>query len=721
MKFLKKSLVLACSACLLSISTLTLAQEKLTVLEVEGELQRALSPSELIKIETQGELTMRALRAFNLLPESFMGLAMDLRRANIDLLAATADEVRALQPQIEEGALKADKDAYNSLLYLLESQAYLEWESLEKGTILSADEPLLVRGEGRIRGQIVNQLHLPVLLLSANELNVGVQEIALAQQASVPEPPEIAKNVTAKLSEWLAPISFAGLRWNFDEDGKVTVEFTGAVLENLFDNMTLHIGDLVVIAEPEKTLGVWSINANLPDTVYLTEGRRTTYNLDSQFMSFGVLWNELEDRYQGVSLAANSMELKDGRERLVFEGLDLFWRESSTDDGKAEGQFSVVASSMGMGPKEGELSHTHGDLSLNLSYHDYDLIGLEEVADWLEVSDLEAIFVEADEKLQGLIRSLGDYHLTFSLKDLNSVSGYGRESVQLAGIDIQLHSGVSEDDAERRDSYSHFQIEGLNYLGFGDGINAERLQFSVSLSGFKPQLFSKLIHFTDLSGETLVDILSEAFNSFEVAAESGVFNVLEKGLPIFTIHGFNSGLQLKDFNKAAAQVSLNYEHSGFSITDLDPVLAPQAVVVYVNLNQIPWRDVLAGIVTKDIGSMLFALKTNETQLNLETVSVSLPDAGLNVTGVGYLDEFDPESGPPVFKAQVLAEAVSLVSWADAMRLHMPEREVADFNQFMAIVMLVADQVEENLHRFNIDINSLGELWVNEKDMSSLFK
>jgi len=50
---------------------------------------------------------------------------------------------------------------------------------------------------------------------------------------------------------------------------------------------------------------------------------------------------------------------------------------------------------------------------------------------------------------------------------------------------------------------------------------------------------------------------------------------------------------------------------------------------------------------------------------------------------------------------------------------MSERELNEFNQFMGVVMLVAEQVEENLHRFNIDLNSLGDLWVNEKDMSSI--
>jgi len=224
-----------------------------------------------------------------------------------------------------------------------------------------------------------------------------------------------------------------------------------------------------------------------------------------------------------------------------------------------------------------------------------------------------------------------------------------------------------------------------------------------------------------LSSENLVDILSGAFNTFEIAVESGALIGLERAMPIFTISGLNAGLELKDFNKTSAKASLNYQHSGFSAAELEAELAPEVVNINVNLSQIPWRAVLSGAITEDLGTMLLALKDNETKLNVETVSVSLPDAKIDITGVGYLNAFDPEAGPPEFKAQVQAETLNLVSWAESMRTHMPQRDVNDFNQVMAIVMLVAEQVEENLHRFNIDINSLGELWINEKDMSSLIQ
>lgn len=252
------------SVCLLTWSGMVLAQSQLNVLEVEGELQRAVGPVELVKIEAQGQLSMRALRAFDRLPDSFMALAMELRRADIDLLAATVDEVRALQPRVEDGSLKVDKEAYNALLAALDNQKYLEWVPVEQGQILNADEPLVVRCEGRIRSQIVDQPHLPKVLLAANDLNAGVDSIVEAQQAAVPKPPEISQRVTEKMGTWLSPLTYSSLSWKFGEQGQVTAEFKGAVLEDALEGADLVIGDLLVVAQPAESAGIWNISAQMP-------------------------------------------------------------------------------------------------------------------------------------------------------------------------------------------------------------------------------------------------------------------------------------------------------------------------------------------------------------------------------------------------------------------------------------------------------------------------
>lgn len=63
-------------------------------------LEQATGPQDVLALETQGKLTVRALRAWNRLPPEFMDLAASLRREQgLDLLGA---ELETIQAWIEE-------------------------------------------------------------------------------------------------------------------------------------------------------------------------------------------------------------------------------------------------------------------------------------------------------------------------------------------------------------------------------------------------------------------------------------------------------------------------------------------------------------------------------------------------------------------------------------------------------------------------------------------
>lgn len=708
------------SVCLLTWSGMVLAQSQLNVLEVEGELQRAVGPVELVKIEAQGQLSMRALRAFDRLPDSFMALAMELRRADIDLLAATVDEVRALQPRVEDGSLKVDKEAYNALLAALDNQKYLEWVPVEQGQILNADEPLVVRGEGRIRSQIVDQPHLPKVLLAANDLNAGVDSIVEAQQAAVPKPPEISQRVTEKMGTWLSPLTYSSLSWKFGEQGQVTAEFKGAVLEDALEGADLVIGDLLVVAQPAESAGIWNISAQMPPAMALVEGETRHLDVKGEGINFGLVWAEEQDRHQGSHLSAQSLELSEAKARFLLRDLDAAWRETLADNGRAQGQFSLKAASMSMG--EGEaLNQNVGELVLAVDYEDYDINTLEEVMSRFEQADGETFLAEADQSLHRLITALGNYSLNFSLNDLNLRDRYGRTTFNLANLQVETRSGVGADDTEGRNSFSRYRLEGLNFVDRNDGINAERLQFSVSVSGFKPQLLSKLMKVEELTPTQMTEILTGIFSSIEVAAESGTLISTDKASPLLALNGLQMGMKLEGFDQDTGQIIVNYDHNGLSGPEIPPALVPEAAKLSVNLSQIPWSELVAGLMTDNIGAVLMAIQGKQTQLNLETLALNLPDAGLNLTGMGFLDELDPATGEPIFKAQLKMDTRRLPAVADAMREQMSEREVQEFNQFMTVVMMVAEEVEPDLHHFDVEITSRPQLMVNGKDMTPLLQ
>ena len=339
------------------------------------------------------------------------------------------------------------------------------------------------------------------------------------------------------MGTWLSPLTYSSLSWKFGEQGQVTAEFKGAVLEDALEGADLVIGDLLVVAQPAESAGIWNISAQMPPAMALVEGETLHLDVKGEGINFGLVWAEEQDRHQGSHLSAQSLELSEAKARFLLRDLDAVWRETLADNGRAQGQFSLKAASMSMG--EGEaLNQNVGELVLAVDYEDYDINTLEEVMSRFEQADGETFLAEADQSLHRLITALGNYSLNFSLNDLNLRDRYGRTTFNLANLQVETRSGVGADDTEGRNSFSRYRLEGLNFVDRNDGINAERLQFSVSVSGFKPQLLSKLMKVEELTPTQMTEILTGIFSSIEVAAESGTLISTDKASPCLPLTAF---------------------------------------------------------------------------------------------------------------------------------------------------------------------------------------
>ena len=720
MKQMIQKAIFALLACVFLGYGLAMAQQ-IEVLEVEGDLERAVSPVDLVKIEAEGRLTMRALAAFGLLPDSFMDMAMALRRQGTDLLAASVDEVLQLQESVEEGALAVNQEAFSELLAVLDGRDYLEWASLEGGEILGPEMPLLTRGEGRIRGRAVDQPHLPIVLLTAQELNAGVDEIVLALRATVPNPPEVSEKVTAKMGGWLSQLTYASLSWRFEENGRVIATMTGALVDDVFGGESLTLGDLEMTADPLEEPGVWAIAVALDAPISPLVDARNQPDLTGTGLRAGVVWSEQSDRYIGAHLAAANIELTDRREQTRIEGLDLSWSEMDSEDGRADGSLMFAVASFFSGV-EGRSSRSLGETSVTLHYQDYDLEALEEIGDWIEQGDLERLASDGAAQLQRMISAVGHYDLDIDLRDVRSVSRFGRQVLNLAGLQVQTRSGVSPDDPLRRDSFSRYLVEGLNYAERDSGITAERLQFSVGLSGFKPGVFAQVPFSQSLEDDQdLIAAISSAFSSLELAAESGIYMATDGNLPLFSIHGAQASLNMTGFDTDRAHVAFDYGHSGFSFTDISAELAPESMQINLGLEQIPWPKLVSSRINDDVAGFIAALDDSGTRLVMEALSIALPVAALDGSGTGTFEGMDPSSGEPVFRFGVELNVQSIVAFANAMREQLPERERDGFNQFMAMLMGVAEEAGPDRHRFEIQISSQGEFFINGNDLSPLLQ
>ena len=123
---------------------------ELQVIAVDGDVEYAAGPVELLQLGAEDRLTVRALRAFGRTPDSLNALALSLRRADIDLLTATLEDVETLAAQVRAGNIDGDAQALKELLAVIKQRDYLDWELLDVGSRLPDSSATLLRGPGRV-------------------------------------------------------------------------------------------------------------------------------------------------------------------------------------------------------------------------------------------------------------------------------------------------------------------------------------------------------------------------------------------------------------------------------------------------------------------------------------------------------------------------------------------------------------------------------------------
>lgn len=132
------------------LTAAAMAQDRLEVVEAEGRLEWARVVPDLGRLETENRITVRALRGFGRLPESYARLALDLRKQGVDLLAAGSAEIQELIARAESGELATNPEPLRELLTFLDNRDYYEWTPVSAGDVIEAGESDLLRGQGRL-------------------------------------------------------------------------------------------------------------------------------------------------------------------------------------------------------------------------------------------------------------------------------------------------------------------------------------------------------------------------------------------------------------------------------------------------------------------------------------------------------------------------------------------------------------------------------------------
>lgn len=104
-------------------------------------MEAATGPEGLLELEQQGAVTVRALRAWGRLPDTYFKLAQQLRQeAGLDLLGADSAQIRAWIGQAESGdaPLARHMDRLKGLAGFMEGGEHLEWTPAPAGTTVPA-------------------------------------------------------------------------------------------------------------------------------------------------------------------------------------------------------------------------------------------------------------------------------------------------------------------------------------------------------------------------------------------------------------------------------------------------------------------------------------------------------------------------------------------------------------------------------------------------------
>ncbi|WP_028572552.1 TolB family protein [Desulfonatronum lacustre] len=163
----------------------------------QAGVEIAHGPDGLLELEQQGQVTVRALRAWGRLPDHFLQLGQRLRQDHgLDLLAANLEQIKAWIAQAEAGdaGLAPFKQELSDLAAFMQGGEYLDWQDVQdmatvaQGSVVRQDGRRWVRSESQGLNPAEPQVHE-----SSTEIpDVMVEETPIRSTAAVgPESPEV--------------------------------------------------------------------------------------------------------------------------------------------------------------------------------------------------------------------------------------------------------------------------------------------------------------------------------------------------------------------------------------------------------------------------------------------------------------------------------------------------------------------------------------------------
>lgn len=153
-------------------------------------------PPELVRLRDEGRLTVRALWAWKLVPESTAGMAMEFRALGLDLISADRAQLVSWKEQAGEGQLalnEAQRDVLGQLISRMD-EGLPSGEQPASGTSVAQDPPA-VDGDGKGETPDLGEM-IAKLAAQADGGDPGAKvSLALAVRTGVDGPPDPIRSV----------------------------------------------------------------------------------------------------------------------------------------------------------------------------------------------------------------------------------------------------------------------------------------------------------------------------------------------------------------------------------------------------------------------------------------------------------------------------------------------------------------------------------------------
>ncbi len=749
--------------------------EGFEVLEVQGAVQRAAGPADLLGMAAEGRVSVRALRAFGRLPDEFGALALALRGSGVDLLLAGIPEVADLRVAAEEGRLNADPEALRRLLALLENLEYLDWQALQPGDALDPSANDLMRGEGRAvvqgtGGESVT-LELTGPVREARGLIADTDRTPIA----APDLSESALSLRDSLQALLAlpgsPLSMGGeLEIDEQPDGRMLVVMpylSVAVPLSPEPDSDLAEIDLGTLAADLKPLGGdrWEIVLQLPDRVHL-RGPQGDLLARASFgtQTFNGVWAadllsplkldagltdmvlEIEPESPLAELDADASESDPHRPgRVLLKGATLTLDFDEKQPGVVTGPLAFVLDGLAIENVTGETQGGLGRLALGVDYHNVDLAAL---AAFRELATNPEVLMERDpEELLGeILNALGGFETRMELTDLAAFAPPGEQGhLRVARAAMGMGFMPSGGDNHQRDIWTSAEGQGWSFRDDTFAFDLDSAGWNLRVDRISPMTLLHLGMASMMSGELAeADIMASAREilggiGFGLSLRGASGRMTAEFLadePPYGLEHFEFGLALSDLDTPAPGASLTYRHRGIEgfpmgMLPIPAPFFPQEVTLDLSTSRLPvglFTDAARMQALREgaqdpAAEALLAMLENATRIDVNELVIDLPIAGLRFRGDVRVDG-DEESQPGILQAAAELEIRNLDALVDlAADLSGSEQERQQIVAVSTVLKLVGEKRQspegEVVHYFLIQGNSLGELFVNGEDMAPL--